>query len=159
MTRNGHRLIRDRRGNELLEFALVLPLLVLLLAGAVEFGRAMYTYNILTKSVRNAARYLSDTQISPAGVIKTDPNDYVTYTKNVAVFGNVDPTAGTRVIPDLTPDQINVTGTATPGPEAGQFYVTVSANYPYTPLFGFLLPVITFQPKVTMIFVGVITGT
>ena len=159
MKRRGHPLIRNQRGNELLEFALVLPLLVLLLAGAVEFGRAFYTYNILTKSVRNAARYLSATQISQSGVIDTSPVDYVTNTKNVAVFGNVDPNAGTKIIPDLSTNQIDVTGTGTPGPAAGQFYVTVTANYPYTPLFGFLLPVVTFQPKVTMLFVGGVTGT
>jgi len=31
------------------EFAFVLPLLAILLMGGVEFGRAFYTYNILTK--------------------------------------------------------------------------------------------------------------
>ena len=55
--------LRDTRGQELIELALVLPLLLLLLAGGVEFGRAFYTYNILTKSVRNAARFASAAQL------------------------------------------------------------------------------------------------
>jgi Flp pilus assembly protein TadG len=158
MKKSRHGALGGQRGNELLEFALVLPLLLLLLAGAIEFGRAFYTYNILTKSVRNGARYLSDTQMTLSGVILTSPVDYVTRTKNLAVYGNVSG-SGTKVIPDLLTSQINVTGTAAPGPAAGQFYVTVSANYAYSPVFGFLLPGITFRPKVTMIFVGVFSGT
>ncbi|MBP1685300.1 MAG: TadZ/CpaE-like protein [Deltaproteobacteria bacterium] len=151
MTRTRHHLFRDQRGQELIEFVLVMPLLVLMLAGGVEFGRAFYTYNILTKSVRNAARYLSDTQISPVGpgVIAAS---YVTKAQNLAVFGTVSGT-GTRIVPGLLTNQINV---ATAQPRPGQFYVTVTANYPYPPVFGFLLPGITFRPKVTMLFVGVV---
>jgi Flp pilus assembly protein TadG len=152
MTRTRHRRYKENRGNELIEFALVLPLLVLMLAGAIEFGRAFYTYNILTKSVRNAARYLSDAQISDTGVIGAG---YVAKTKNLAVYGNVAGT-GTKVIPDLQTTQINVPAT-TPGPSVGQFHVTVSASYPYSPLFGFLLSGVTLTTKETMLFVGVIT--
>ena len=143
------------RGNELIEFALVLPLLVLMLLGAIEFGRAFYTYNILTKSVRNAARYLSDTQVTLSGVVVPG---YVAKTQNLAVYGNI-VGSGTKIIPDLQTSHITVSGTATPGPSVNQFYVTVSANYPYTPLFGLHLGSVTFRPKVTMLFVGVVTGT
>jgi len=146
-----------QRGNELIEFALVLPLLVLMLLGAIEFGRAFYTYNILTKSVRNAARYLSDSQVSLSGAIAPG---YVAKARNLAVYGNVTGGTGTRIIPDLQTSHINVEGTATPGTSPGQFYVTVSATYPYSPLFGIpLTSVVTFRPKVTMLFVGVINGT
>lgn len=46
-------------GVAIVEFALVLPLLLILTFITTEFGRALYQYNILTKSVRDAARYLS----------------------------------------------------------------------------------------------------
>lgn len=49
----------SQSGVAIVEFALVLPLLVLMSMVAVEFGRAMYTYNALAKSVRDASRYLS----------------------------------------------------------------------------------------------------
>jgi|WetSurMetagenome_2_1015567.scaffolds.fasta_scaffold759755_2 Flp pilus assembly protein TadG len=47
----------DDRGAVLVEFALVLPLLFLLLLAAVEFGYAFRTHQILQNAVREAARY------------------------------------------------------------------------------------------------------
>ncbi len=48
-----------QRGAALIELALILPLLLLLTFITTEFGRAMYQYNTITKSVRDAVRYLS----------------------------------------------------------------------------------------------------
>ena len=48
-----------QRGVAIVEFALILPFLLLLTFITTEFGRAIYQYNTLTKSVRDAARYLS----------------------------------------------------------------------------------------------------
>jgi len=147
----GSMLLREQRGQEIIEFAFMLPLLALLLAGAIEFGRAFYEYNILSKSVRNAARYMSDAVIASDGTI---PATYVTNTKNVAVFGNI--SSGTPVLPGLSTGQITVSSTvAVPG----EIYVTVSASYPYQSLFSFLIPGSTFRPKETMIFVGLTTHT
>ena len=42
-----------------MEFGLLLPLLVVMLFGTTELGRAIYTYNTLDKTVRDAARHLS----------------------------------------------------------------------------------------------------
>ena len=44
------------RGQSLVEFALVLPMFLLLLIGVAEFGRAWMTRNILTGASREAAR-------------------------------------------------------------------------------------------------------
>jgi hypothetical protein len=44
------------RGQALVEFALVLPLLLLLIFGIVDAGRLIYTYNTVSNSARNAAR-------------------------------------------------------------------------------------------------------
>ncbi|MCB1672800.1 MAG: TadE/TadG family type IV pilus assembly protein [Gammaproteobacteria bacterium] len=46
-------------GAALLEFAVLLPLLVILLFGLVEFGRALLQENTLTKAVTTGARYLA----------------------------------------------------------------------------------------------------
>jgi Flp pilus assembly protein TadG len=145
-------LLREQLGVETVEFAFVLPILALLLAGGIEFGRAFYTYNIVTKSVRNAARYVSDTVISPAGVI---PTGSVNNAKRVAVYGRV--TGGTKIIPDIAESNFSVSTAA--GPAVGEFYVTVSANYAYTPLFQLVLPSATFRPKLTMVFTGYMSGT
>ena len=50
---------RRQKGVAIVEFALVLPFLLLLTFITTEFGRAIWEYNTLTKSVRDAARYLS----------------------------------------------------------------------------------------------------
>lgn len=73
---------KRQKGVALVEFALILPLLLLLSMITTEFGRAMYQYNTLTKSVRDAVRYLS---------IQT-PGTHLIEARNLMVYGN---TAGT----------------------------------------------------------------
>ncbi len=48
--------IRSRRGQALAEFALVLPVILLLIFGAVDFGRAIFAYNTLSEAARQANR-------------------------------------------------------------------------------------------------------
>jgi len=73
---------KPQRGVALVEFALILPLLLLLTLITTEFGRAIYQYNTLTKSVRDATRYLS-MQL---------PETQVTQARNLAVYGNLEGT-------------------------------------------------------------------
>ncbi len=55
-----HRMFRFRqRGAAALEFALVLIPLLVLSFGVVEYGRAIYYYDTVVKSVRAAARYVA----------------------------------------------------------------------------------------------------
>jgi Flp pilus assembly protein TadG len=46
----------NTRGNAVIEFALVLPILLLVLFGITEFGRAILTKNILHTASREGAR-------------------------------------------------------------------------------------------------------
>jgi Flp pilus assembly protein TadG len=50
---------RAPRGAIAIEFGLVLLLLVPLVVGTVEVGRALYAYDTLVKTVRSAARHLA----------------------------------------------------------------------------------------------------
>jgi hypothetical protein len=50
---------RGDRGANLIEAALVLPLLLVLLAGVADLGRAFYSYVTLTNAVREGARFAS----------------------------------------------------------------------------------------------------
>ena len=52
-----NRLARDSRGNAVVEFALVLPLLLLLFAGISEIGRAYYQANAVEKGLRAGALF------------------------------------------------------------------------------------------------------
>ncbi len=47
---------KRQRGQSLVEFALVLPLLVLILMGILDFGRAFYAYSVVANSAREGAR-------------------------------------------------------------------------------------------------------
>jgi len=47
---------RDRRGQSLVEFALILPVFILVLIGLFDMGRAIYAYNTVSNAARAAAR-------------------------------------------------------------------------------------------------------
>jgi hypothetical protein len=69
---------RSLRGVALVEFALILPLLLILTFITTEYGRALYQYNVLTKSVRDAVRFLS----------MQDEGQGIAEAKNLVVYGN-----------------------------------------------------------------------
>ena len=48
--------LRSERGAELIEFALVLPLLLLLIAGVVDFGMMFQSFEVVTNAAREGAR-------------------------------------------------------------------------------------------------------
>ena len=140
---------RNERGAELIEFALALPLLLLMCLGVIEFGRAYYTYNILTKAVRDGARFLSTGMVTSTGTIDAT---IASQTKNVVVYGTVTNT-GSPKLPDLATSQVTLPAVTVVS--AAEQYVTVSVNYPYVPLFSAVMPsTLTLSPKVTMLFVG-----
>jgi len=51
--------VKNEKGQNLVEFALVVPMLLLLVIGIAEFGRAWMTQNILTGAAREAVRLLA----------------------------------------------------------------------------------------------------
>jgi len=69
---------RAQHGVALVELALITPLLLLLTFTTTEFGRAVYEYNTVVKSTRDAVRYLS---------VQT-PGTHVTEARNLIVYGN-----------------------------------------------------------------------
>jgi hypothetical protein len=108
----------------MIEFALILPLLLVLTFAVTELGRAFYQYNVLAKSVREAARYLS---VRAAGVD-------VDKAKNIIVYGKPGG-GGDPVVPGLAlsnvPDPVwNYTGTY---PVINTVTVSVT-GYQFTPL-------------------------
>ncbi len=46
-----------QRGQTLIEFVIILPALLLVLYGIIEFGRLLYTYSAVVTASREAARY------------------------------------------------------------------------------------------------------
>lgn len=140
--------MKNEKGAEIVEFALVLPFLLICCGGVIEFGRAYYTYNILAKAVRDGARFASADSITSAGVISTATT---TDTKRIVVYGNVAGT-GPAKLSGLATGQVSLTANSI---TLSEHYVTVGVAYPYTPLFRLVMPSnITLSPTVKMRFVG-----
>jgi hypothetical protein len=86
------RLHKDACGVAIVELAIALPVLLPLLAAPVEMGRLLSQYDTLTKSVRNAARYLAANALQgTTGVVSITPQ-VQSATKNLLVGGNVNGT-------------------------------------------------------------------
>ena len=61
-------LYRDRRGASAAEFALVLPLLLVMLLGILDAGRFMWDYNQAEKATQMGVRYAVVTEMVPGGL-------------------------------------------------------------------------------------------
>ena len=124
-------MLRSERGQSLVELALVLPLLILLLAGMVDFGRAFSNYIVITNAAREGARMAARLPCYPDNPTQRAAIalDIVAATRNAV--------AGSQVPPDemdivITPDlAISCPGKGNP------FRVTVS--YTFSPLMGGIL--------------------
>lgn len=89
-----------QRGVAAVEFAFLLPLvLVPMILGTIELGHAIYTYNTLDKTVRDAARHLS--QHGPGDAV------IAAEAKCLAVTGTTDCT-GSPVAPSLTTGMVSI---------------------------------------------------
>jgi hypothetical protein len=96
---NLHGFVRNERGVQLAELAIVLPVLLILFAATAEFGRFFYEYTTLAKAARIGTRYLVTAKVSS---FEKDQ------AKKLVVYGN---TAGTGapLIEGLTMDHVIIT--------------------------------------------------
>ena len=112
----------------MIEFAIILPALLLMFAGTTELGRMLYTYNSLAKATRAGARYLSTT---------TNVANSTTAGKNIVLCGDAAGCAGPNqpaiILPNFSATNIVVTP---PAAGTGVKYVDVAiTGYTYQPLF------------------------
>lgn len=122
---------KKQSGLASVELAIVTPFLLVMLLVASEFSRAFYEYNTLTKSVRDAARFVAEGAVN-ASTGNFELNN-VAAAKNIAVYGNVAGT-GTPVLKDFTPGQVTIAQQDTGGGATVQEHVQVTASYPFQPL-------------------------
>ena len=133
---NAARLQDDRCGTRqcglaTVEFAIVVPLLLLLTLAIAEIGRALVQYATLANSVRNGVRYVAgEAYVGSTGVVSVTTT-LQTQGKNLVAYGTV--AAGTPVLPGLTPARVTVVN-------AGGGNIVVTANYPYVPIIGAQIP-------------------
>lgn len=94
---------RHQGGVALVELALVIPFLLVMAILVAEFGRAIYQYNTLAKSVRDAARYLT----------MHTPGTHVAEAQNLVVYGST-VSGSTPLAPGLATSMVSATWPAAP---------------------------------------------
>ncbi len=121
---------RGRRGQSLVEFAMVLPILLILIFGIIEFGMGLRSYISLTNATREGARFAAVG--NAPGVYPTDCTGSVTTT----VIGRVCVSVEGLDLADFTSVAVTYPSGNSPGND-----VEVSADYTYnfiTPLGDFI---------------------
>jgi Flp pilus assembly protein TadG len=124
------------RGSAMVEFAIVSTLALTLIFGIIEFGRALYTYHLVSSAARLGSRYamVRGSACAAAGC-PADTGDVQTYVRSLA--------------PGVNPASLAVTTTwsTAPGCISGAndpgCLVTVSVTYP----FSFVVPLL---PSLTL---------
>jgi len=99
---------KRERGQSMVEFALVLPLMLLVLMGMVDFSRMLGVYLTLQNATREGARLA------------------VTGATDSAIAARVDAMA-----PTLTASSLTVTVTPAQGSRTSGSDVTIASRYPY----------------------------
>lgn len=124
--------LKSERGAALVEFALVVPFLMLIMCATIDFGLAVYTLNNLTAAVREGGRFAS-TRIPPPGA-----NDIAVQDRVYFYISNMNNNG-------LTPAQVRAKISNTAMGADGNITVSITA-YPYKP----------FTPLAPLLNLGVI---
>ena len=140
-------LIKSKSGAAAAEMALIAPMLLAIMFGAMELGYYFYSQHVVVKAVRDGARFASragfadyDCSSDTINATVVTNTQKVTRTNQVAAGGNAR-------LPNWTNDStVQVTMRAEPVGTYGSIYsgltcipvVRVQATVPYTSLFGLL---------------------
>lgn len=136
---------RFMRGVAAVEFGILLIPLVMLAFGITEFGRAIYSYNTLTKAVRDAARYMTSKA-------QGDPAEHA-IAKCMAVYGS--PVCSGQVLaPGLNTSMVEtcdailpcdgVENTVLTGTGTISTVTVRISDYPYNSVVEYVMPDVTF---------------
>ena len=121
---------KSEKGAAAVEFALVVPLLLVLVFGIIEFSRIYNAQISVTNAAREGARYM----------VVHSGTTLISDTQNVVIA------AAPSVTPAVTRTQISISPTTcTSGTD-----VAVTVTYPMTLLTGFFDPSITLKGKAVM---------
>jgi Flp pilus assembly protein TadG len=124
---------RHRRGQALVEFALALPVFILVLVGIFDMGRAIYSYNTISNAAREAVR-----------LAIVDQNATAITDEAINQAASVGLTSGDVTVEFRSADL----STACSAPYAVGCMVVVTVDYDFTaatPLIGNLIGTIDMQ--------------
>lgn len=140
------RLLADRRGAAAAEMALVTPMLLILICGSFELGKYFLDEHVVSKAVRDGARYAARQSFTTMPCGGTPTAD--TQIKNLVRYGNTAGTGNPRLYYWANNSTITVTvdcptsgaayetGGVYNGLTGGAHRVTVAATVPYSGLFA-----------------------
>ncbi|HEY0407651.1 MAG TPA: TadE family protein [Pyrinomonadaceae bacterium] len=120
------RLLRREHGSQMVELAIALPILLMLLGAAAEFGRFFYTYATLTNAVRAGARHACKWERSASWVTPE--------TSNMVVYGDFSDTSNGPILPGLTTANVVIQPNGASVNNIDSVTVKI-VNYKYVPLF------------------------
>jgi len=141
--------IVKQQGLAAIELTIILPFILLLIFATAEFGRLLYQYNALNKSVRDAARYVSNyARPGDTGVLEIT-DDIRLGAKNLILYGFI--VQGTPLLPNLSADDITLSDSDP--------FITISVNYPWQPIFSDTLSTFGFGNDINLSFPLVATYT
>ncbi|MFD1019925.1 TadE/TadG family type IV pilus assembly protein [Thalassobacillus hwangdonensis] len=101
-------MIKDEKGQSLVELALILPVLLLLLVGIIDFGRMLYSYTHLHMASQEAVR---------VGGLGGDDQEIGVFARDYITFEDKD-----ALVVDISPgDSVRKSGE----------YVEVTLKYPF----------------------------
>ncbi|MBT2727433.1 pilus assembly protein [Bacillus sp. ISL-75] len=119
--------MKSQKGQSLVELALVLPVLILLLFGIIDFSRIFHAYLTIDHAGREAAR--------SASIGSDDATVKNTAASDATSIG-------------LTTEKVSISGTRTSGTD-----VTITITYPITfltPIIGQIIGTLTLTDTTTM---------
>ena len=138
--------LRGARAQTLVEFAIALPVLMVMLVGIMEAGRMIVTYALVNNASRDAVRYASAVGRSDAS-----PNNYK-YNDCAAIKGIARKSAFILTLSSISIDYYNAAGTftgtcdATSGEDPD---ISVDSNYRVK-----VTVTASYKPVVTLIPIG-----
>jgi Flp pilus assembly protein TadG len=110
--------LREQRGATAVEFALIVPLLIVLVLGIAEFGRAFQVQGTLSAAAREGVRVmaLQNDQVAAKAAVRN---------------------AATSLDPTITDGEIAISPAACPPINGGSTSVRLTITYPMSYLTGF----------------------
>ena len=124
------RLAGCERGTQLVELAIMLPLMLMMFAAVAEFGRYFYTYATLSKATRAGSRYLSAVPVKGGGANVAEDAK----AKKLVVYGDMNAAdTSTPLAPGLTTAHVQITRAGGVGSVPATVRVEI-VGYNYAPL-------------------------
>ena len=118
MSRHRNPLQPREGGNALVEFALIFPFLVLIIAGIIDLGQGVYAYGVVASAAREGARFAITDPHNDSGIVSQAK-------ANTAA---------------LNPSQVNVTKGCFPNSCSAGGWITVTVTYNWQPITLYFSP-------------------